>query len=378
MKHKVVCVIGTRPEVIKMAPIVKLLKAHPCFDCRVVVTAQHRGLLDQALAQFDIQPDIDLDTMQPDQTLAGLTSRLLSGLDGVLRSENPAVVLAQGDTTTVMSAALASFYLRIPFGHVEAGLRTFDLENPFPEEANRLITSRLTRWHFAPTQTAVDHLLAEGVDATSITLTGNTVIDALLMTCGRNSVVGLDHGDGAQRLILVTAHRRENFGQPLVSICRALQTLVARNPDIRVLYSVHPNPHVREVAYTMLGSTPRIELCEPMDYASFVAAMQRAYLIISDSGGVQEEAPALGKPVLVLRTETERPEAVATGAVKLVGTNTARIVDAAQALLDCRRTYEAMAGKGSPYGDGRSAQRIVDVLAQSLWTDQTSAQAVAR
>lgn len=365
MKHKVVCVIGTRPEAIKMAPVILCLRAHPLFECRVVATAQHRGLLDQVLALFDIRPDIDLDIMQPNQSLASLNARLLLELDRVLRDEAPSAVLAQGDTTTVLSAALASFYLRIPFGHIEAGLRTFDLGNPFPEEANRVIAGRLARWHFAPTQGAVDHLLAEGVPLSGITLTGNTVIDALLMTTARQPTLGVALDPG-KRLILVTAHRRENFGEPIVSICTALRRLAERNPDIQLLYPVHPNPNVHEVAQRMLGGCANIILCEPLDYGAFVAAMQRAYLILSDSGGVQEEAPALATPVLVLREETERPEAVACGVVKLVGTQTQQLIDQVQHLLDDRHAYQAMARGVSPYGDGHSAARIVEVLAHAL------------
>lgn len=357
--------IGTRPEAIKMAPVINQLKQHPRFDCRVVATAQHRGLLDQVLALFDIQPDIDLDIMQPNQTLASLNARLLLELDRVLRDEAPDVVLAQGDTTTVLSAAMASFYQRIAFGHIEAGLRTFDLDSPFPEEANRLMASRLARWHFAPTDGAVANLVAEGVDRAAITLTGNTVIDALLAVSARQPTLDVKLAPGA-RMILVTAHRRENFGAPIVAICTALKLLAERNADLQFLYPVHPNPNVREVAYGMLADCPNIVLCDPLDYASFVAAMQRAYLIISDSGGVQEEAPALGRPVLVLREDTERPEAVACGVVKLVGTDTQHLVEQVQLLLDDHQAYAAMARGVSPYGDGHSAARIVEVLAASL------------
>ncbi|WP_434700305.1 non-hydrolyzing UDP-N-acetylglucosamine 2-epimerase [Pseudomonas sp. D1-1] len=363
MTRKVLCIVGTRPEAIKMAPVINALKAEKNIQCRVLATAQHRGLLDQILKGFAINADLDLDIMRPNQSLAALTSRLLRELDGVLQAEKPDVVLAQGDTTTVMSAALACFYLRIPFGHVEAGLRTGDLYNPFPEEANRVIAGKLARWHFAPTQGAVANLLGEGVAASDITLTGNTVIDALLMTAAQDSALTVPL-DAHKRMVLVTCHRRENFGEPFQDICQALKRLAERNPDIQILYPVHPNPNVKDVAHQLLGRTPNIILCTPLDYAPFVAAIKRSYLIISDSGGVQEEAPALGKPVLVLRTETERPEAVDLGVVKLVGANRDTIVEQAQHLLDDPEAYQGMARGVSPYGDGRAATRIADVLRQ--------------
>ncbi|MCM2459939.1 UDP-N-acetylglucosamine 2-epimerase (non-hydrolyzing) [Pseudomonas sp. CG7] len=363
MTHKVLCIVGTRPEAIKMAPVIKALQAERNIACRVLATAQHRGLLDQILAGFAITADLDLDIMRPNQSLAALTSRLLLELDNVLQAEQPDVVLAQGDTTTVMSAALACFYRQIPFGHVEAGLRTGDLCNPFPEEANRVIAGKLTRWHFAPTQGAVDHLLREGVSASDITLTGNTVIDALLMTAAQDCALTVPL-DASKRLVLVTSHRRENFGEPFQNICQALKHLAERNPGIQILYPVHPNPNVKEVAHQLLGQTPNIFLCAPLDYAPFIAAMKRSYLIISDSGGVQEEAPALGNPVLVLREETERPEAVDLGVGKLVGANRALIVEQAQRLLDDPEAYQGMARGVSPYGDGKAAARIVDVLRQ--------------
>jgi len=325
---------------------------------RVLATAQHRQMLDQVLSFFGIEPDIDLNIMRPNQALTALTARLLLELDEVLLAEKPDVVLAQGDTTTVMTVALACFYHRIPFGHVEAGLRTWDMQNPFPEEANRVIAGRLARWHFAPTESSRQNLLREGVSDADITVTGNTVIDALLMTASKELEVGIAL-DATKRLVLVTSHRRENFGEPFRNICRALKTLAERNPDIQILYPVHPNPNVKDVAHEMLGNCGNVILCEPLDYAPFVAAMKNAYLIISDSGGVQEEAPALGKPVLVLREETERPEAVEMGVVKLVGPNYGRIVEEAQLLLDDATAYGAMARGVSPYGDGKGAERIV-------------------
>jgi UDP-N-acetylglucosamine 2-epimerase (non-hydrolysing) len=358
---KIICAVGTRPEAIKMAPVILSLKAEPWADVRVLATAQHRHMLDQVMTLFQIEPDIDLNIMRPNQALTTLTARLLLELDKVLLSEKPDVVLAQGDTTTVMAVALACFYHRIPFGHVEAGLRTWDMQNPFPEEANRVIAGKLARWHFAPTESSRQNLLREGIMDSDIVVTGNTVIDALLMTAAKDLEPGIEL-DPEKRLVLITSHRRENFGEPFRNICRALQTLAARNPDVQFLYPVHPNPNIKDVAYEMLGNSSNIHLCAPLDYAPFVAAMKRSYLIISDSGGVQEEAPALGKPVLVLRDETERPEAVEQGVVKLVGPNYERIVEEAQRLLDNESAYQAMARGISPYGDGRSAERIVKVL----------------
>lgn len=344
-----------------MVSVILTLKKHPNFDVRVLATAQHRHLLDQVMKVFDIEPDIDLDIMRPNQALTTLTARLLLDLDDVLLAEKPDAVLAQGDTTTVMTVALACFYHRIPFGHVEAGLRTWDMQNPFPEEMNRVIAGRLAKWHFAPTESSRQNLLREGVADTDIIVTGNTVIDALLSVANRDAELPVDL-DPSKRLILVTAHRRENFGEPFERVCRALLTLLERNPDIQVLYPVHPNPNVKETAHRLLGSHPRVVLCDPLDYLPFVAAMKRAYLILSDSGGVQEEAPALGKPVLVLRYETERPEAVDEGVVKLVGTDFDAIISEAQLLLDDESAYRAMARGVSPYGDGHAAERIVKVL----------------
>ncbi len=360
-KIKIICAVGTRPEAIKMAPVILALKNEPWADVRVLATAQHRNLLDQVLNFFNIVPDIDLNIMRPNQALTTLTARLLLELDEVLLAEKPDVLLAQGDTTTVMAAALACFYHRIPVGHVEAGLRTWDMQNPFPEEANRVIAGRLARWHFAPTEGSRQNLLREGAPDGDIIVTGNTVIDALLMTAAKELQLGIEL-DPAKRLVLITSHRRENFGAPFRDICRAIQTLAERNPQVQFLYPVHPNPNVKDVAYEVLGEHANIHLCEPLDYAPFVAAMKRAYLIISDSGGVQEEAPALGKPVLVLRDETERPEAVEQGVVKLVGPNYERIVEEAQRLLDDEAAYRAMARGISPYGDGHGAERIVKVL----------------
>jgi len=344
-----------------MAPVILALKKEPWAAVRVLATAQHRYMLDQVLVFFGIEPDIDLDIMRPNQALTTLTARLLLDLDGMLQAEKPDVVLVQGDTTSVMTVALACFYHRIPIGHVEAGLRTWDMQSPFPEEANRVIAGKLARWHFAPTEGSRQNLLREGVPDSDIIVTGNTVIDALLMTAAKELEIGIDL-DANKRLVLITSHRRENFGDPFRNICRALRTLAERNQGVQFLYPVHPNPNVKDVAHEMLGNCSNIHLCEPLDYAPFVAAMKRSYLIISDSGGVQEEAPALAKPVLVLRDETERPEAVELGVVKLVGPNYDRIVNEAQRLLDDDAAYRAMVRGISPYGDGHAAERIVETL----------------
>jgi UDP-N-acetylglucosamine 2-epimerase (non-hydrolysing) len=344
-----------------MAPVVLALKNEPWSDVRVLATAQHRHILDQVNKHFGIVPDIDLDIMSPNQTLTALTARILLELDDVLQTEKPDVVLVQGDTTTVMTVALACFYNRIPIGHVEAGLRTWDMQNPFPEEANRVIAGKLARWHFAPTEGSKKNLLKDGVSDSEIIVTGNTVIDALLMTAAKDLDLLLPL-DPDKRLVLVTSHRRENFGEPFRNICRALRTLAENNPNVLFLYPVHPNPNVKDVAHEFLAGLSNFTLCEPLDYAPFIAAMKRSYIILTDSGGVQEEAPALGKPVLVLRDETERPEAVEQGVVKLVGSNYERIVDEAQRLLDDETAYKAMARGVSPYGDGHAASRIVQTL----------------
>jgi len=289
-KKKIFVVVGTRPEAIKMAPVILALKKEPWADVRVMATAQHRHMLDQVLNFFGINPDIDLDIMRPNQTLAKLTARLLLALDDVLQAEKPDLVLVQGDTTTVLTMALGCFYHRIPIGHVEAGLRTWDMQNPFPEEANRVITSRLAHWHFAPTEGARQNLLHEGISDRDIIVTGNTVIDALLMTAAKDLDLGIEL-DPEKRLILITSHRRENFGEPFLNICRALRTLAENNPEVQFLYPVHPNPNVKAVAYEVLELCPNVHLCAPLDYAPFVAAMKCAYLIISDSGGGCKRKP---------------------------------------------------------------------------------------
>ncbi|MEW9571392.1 non-hydrolyzing UDP-N-acetylglucosamine 2-epimerase [Rhodanobacter sp. Si-c] len=366
-KH-ILCIVGTRPEGIKMAPLIQALKREPWARVTVLATAQHRALLDQVLALFGIVPDVDLDIMRPNQALPELTARLITALDEKFGELAPDVVLAQGDTTTVMTAALVAFYRRIPFGHVEAGLRTHDLDNPFPEEMNRLVAGHLARWHFVPTERSRQNLLREGIADAAIHVTGNTVIDALLEVAAADWPLDIQL-DAGKRLVLVTAHRRENFGEPFRAVCCAIRQLVDRYPDIEVLYPVHPNPNVRATAHELLGDHPRIRLCPPLDYAPFVEAQKRAHLILTDSGGVQEEAPALGKPVLVLRTETERPEAVDEGVVRLVGTDEAHIVAEASRLLDSEAAYREMARGVSPYGDGMAARRIVDVLRDALCAD---------
>jgi UDP-N-acetylglucosamine 2-epimerase (non-hydrolysing) len=367
---KISVIFGTRPEAIKLAPVILALKADGHFECRVCVTAQHREMLDQVLEVFEIAPDYDLNLMKSDQTLADLTARAIKAIDGWLKKEKPDLVLVQGDTTTVFCAALAAFYNRIPVGHVEAGLRTHNLYSPWPEEANRLLTSHLATIHFAPTETSRQNLLHEGIPENIIHVTGNTVIDALLSVIERikqdsnlewflaNQFSFLDPG---RKLILVTGHRRENFGDGFERICQALKTLGERE-DVQIVYPVHLNPHVQEPVKRMLGSSPRIHLIDPLGYLPFVYLMNRSYLILTDSGGVQEEAPSLGKPVLVMRETTERPEAVDAGTVKLVGTNPALIYSEAESLLNSTEVYEAMSKAHNPYGDGKAAQRIIDYL----------------
>lgn len=371
MAVKILNIVGTRPEAIKMAPVIQALRQEDWCECRVLATAQHRQLLDQVLRLFDIEPDRDLNMMRPRQALADLHARLLTELEQVLSSEAPNAVLVQGDTTTVMAAAQACFYHGIPVGHVEAGLRTGDMRNPFPEEMNRVVTGHLSRWHFAPTQSAKNNLLREGIDPEGIFVTGNTVIDALLDIADREQEFDLGL-DASKRMILVTAHRRENFGQPFREVCRAIRAVADRYTDVQFLYPVHPNPNVSSAARELLAGHPRILLTEPLEYAPFVWAMTQAYFILSDSGGVQEEAPALAKPVLVLRKETERPEAVEEGVVNLVGTDYERIVRGVSRLLDDVEAYRSMAKGVSPYGDGHAARRIVDILKAELVSESSS------
>ncbi|MBE7463715.1 MAG: UDP-N-acetylglucosamine 2-epimerase (non-hydrolyzing) [Planctomycetes bacterium] len=372
---RVTLIFGTRPEAIKMAPLALALRGDSRFDARVCVTAQHREMLDQVLEVFGIRPDADLNLMRPGQTLAGLTARALDALDAYLDAERPDLVLVQGDTTTVLSATLAAFYRRIPVGHVEAGLRTGDLQAPWPEEANRVLTSRLAELHFAPTTRAKANLLREGVPEANIFVTGNTVIDALFIARERvrrerPEIPGLppEALEGAAPLLLVTGHRRENFGAGFESICRALAKLATDFPHARFVYPVHLNPNVREPVQRILGNGafPNVWLIEPLAYLPFVALMDRSTAILTDSGGVQEEAPSLGKPVLVMRDTTERPEAVDAGTVKLVGTDFDRIVEETALLLSNAPAREAMARAHNPYGDGLATGRIVEACASFL------------
>jgi UDP-N-acetylglucosamine 2-epimerase (non-hydrolysing) len=358
---RVLCVIGTRPEAIKMAPVVLALREEPWACVRVLATAQHREMLDQILPLFGIASDIDLDVMERNQTLPALTARLLTSLDESMTREQPDLVVGQGDTTSVLATALVCFYRRVPFAHIEAGLRTHDLANPFPEEMNRVLAGRVASLHFAPTERARRNLIEEGVRQSDIHVTGNTVIDALLDVAARPHETGVDV-DPTKKLLLVTAHRRESFGTPFIELCQALRTIVDQHDDVQILYPVHLNPNVSDVVYRLLKGHPRILLCDPLDYAPFVAAMKRSFLVLTDSGGIQEEAPALGKPVLVLRDETERPEAVDAGVVKVVGMRAEPIVRETGHLLSDPSAYAAMARGVSPYGDGHASRRIVDVL----------------
>ncbi len=368
---RVLSVFGTRPEAIKMAPVVLRLAAHPGFEAKVCVTAQHRRMLDSVLEAFAIRPDFDLDVMRERQSLCGIAARVLDGLEPVLARFRPDRVLVHGDTTTTLAAALAAFYHKIPVGHVEAGLRTGDLFAPWPEEANRKLTAVVTDLHFAPTERARRALLAEGVPAERILVTGNTVIDALFLARARlRADPALERAIAARfaflrpdrRLVLVTGHRRESFGTGFENICRALAELARRNPDVEILYPVHLNPNVHEPVFRILGGLPSVHLIEPVDYLPFVHLMDRAHLVITDSGGIQEEAPSLGKPVLVMREVTERPEAIEAGTVRLVGTDPARILDESERLLRDPAAYRRMANAVNPYGDGRAAERIVAAL----------------
>jgi UDP-N-acetylglucosamine 2-epimerase (non-hydrolysing) len=369
---KVLTVFGTRPEAIKIAPVITALSNLPHIDSRVCVTAQHRQMLDQVLELFEIKPDYDLNIMKPGQDLTDITSNILLALRPILKEFKPDLLLVHGDTTTTLASALAAYYEKITVGHVEAGLRTGNLYAPWPEEMNRAIVGRIAQLHFAPTASAQNNLLREGVDPKTIFVTGNTVIDALLETVhkidtnlslksqmkARFNFIDLD-----KKLIIVTGHRRENFGDGFERICQALKVLSAR-PDVQIVYPVHLNPSVQEPVKRILGSCNNVHLIEPLDYLPFVYLMSQSYLIITDSGGVQEEAPSLGKPVLVMRDTTERPEAVTAGTVKLVGTVMQKIIDEAIDLLDSKSAYNAMARAMNPYGDGKAAERIQNIIQQ--------------
>ena len=366
MTIRVLSVFGTRPEAIKMAPVVRALKSHPdVFESMVCVSAQHREMLDQVLSVFQLKADFDLDLMTPGQSPADVVARLLERMPRLLREVQPDVLLVQGDTMTTFAAAFAAYLERIPTAHVEAGLRTGNKYHPYPEEMNRVLTTRLAELHFAPTVRAMETLLLEGIPQQDVLLTGNTVIDALLATVRPNyqfATPALSALDPAHRMALVTTHRRESFGGPLESTCAAVRTLVERFEDLDVVIPVHPNPQVKQVIVRKLCDLQRVHLIEPVDYVEFVNLMARAHIILTDSGGVQEEAPSLGKPVLVLREVTERPEGVEAGTAVIVGTDRDKIVRTASELLTSPEAYAKMANAVSPYGDGRASERIADAL----------------
>jgi len=370
--NKVMFVFGTRPEAIKMAPLIKAFKEEKIFEIRVCVTAQHRQMLDQVLDIFDIEPDYDLDIMKPSQDLFDVTANVLLGMRKVLTDFNPDIILVHGDTTTTSATSLAAFYHKIKVGHIEAGLRTGNIYSPWPEEANRQITSVLANYHFAPTITSQKNLLKENKDKESILVTGNTVIDALFIVLDKiekdeelksrivasiSSQYNFKHD---KKIILVTGHRRENFGDGLISICEALKIIAENNPDVDIVYPVHLNPNVQKPVRRMLSDVKNIYLIEPLSYENFIYMMSISYFIITDSGGVQEEAPSLGKPVLVMRDATERPEAVEAGTVKIVGTDSRVIIDESQKLLDNLDEYNKMSRAHNPYGDGSASKKIVN------------------
>ena len=379
---KVLSVFGTRPEAIKMAPLIKALARDERFDAKVCVTAQHRQMLDQVLSLFNIHPDFDLDLMRPDQSLSELTAHILCGMSNVFSQWRPDIVLVHGDTTTSMAAALAAFYARIPVGHVEAGLRTHDILSPWPEEMNRQLTARLATCHFAPTPLSRENLMAENVPSERILVTGNTVIDALHWVVGRIQAdprLGADIEShlrqagydvsrltGGRRLVLITGHRRENFGEGFLSMCRAIKALTERYPEVDFVYPMHLNPNVRRPIHDVFGpdltDLGNMHFIEPLEYLSFVYLMEKSHIVLTDSGGIQEEAPGLGKPVLVMRDTTERPEAVTAGTVKLVGTDFDRIVSEVTTLLDKPSAYRRMSQAVNPYGDGHACERIVNAL----------------
>jgi UDP-N-acetylglucosamine 2-epimerase (non-hydrolysing) len=373
-KPRALIVFGTRPEAIKMAPVIKALSASGGVECRICVTGQHREMLDQVLGLFAVEPDYDLAVMRAGQDLTDVTCGVLAGLRDVLSREAPSYVLVHGDTTTTFAAALAAYYQQVPVAHIEAGLRTGDRFSPWPEEMNRRLAGALTSLHFPPTQGARDNLLGEGVSEASVEVTGNTVVDALLTVVGRlheepalraEAEAGFEFRGTSRRVILVTGHRRESFGQGFRDLCEALRRIADRG-DVEVVYPVHLNPNVWQPVKELLGSHPRVHLLSPLDYLPFVALLDRAYLVITDSGGIQEEAPSLGKPVLVTRETTERPEAIEAGTVRLVGTDVGTVVREAEQLLDDAAWYETMSRAHNPYGDGHAAGRIVARLEQEL------------
>ena len=372
MKKKVLLVFGTRPEAIKMAPLALQLKQQEgSFETKVCVTGQHRQMLDQVLELFNLTPDFDLNLMKPGQTLSDITSGVLKGLEQVFAEWTPDVVLVHGDTATTFAASLAAYYHKIAVGHVEAGLRTGDIYSPWPEEANRKLTGALTTYHFAPTQSSYNNLIKENIDPKNIAITGNTVIDALLtvkekVETDRAVIAQFEQQfnflDSTKKLILVTGHRRENFGQGFLNICTALANIAKQYPDVQIVYPVHLNPNVQKPVNELLSGISNIYLIAPQDYLPFVYLMNRSYLILTDSGGIQEEAPSLGKPVLVMRDTTERPEAVEAGTVKLVGTDAVLIQQSVIELLENTDLYQTMAAAHNPYGDGTASQQIIRAL----------------
>ena len=376
---KVMSVFGTRPEAIKMSPILLELERAPGIESVVCVSAQHREMLDQVLDIFDIKPDYDLELMKPGQDLYDITTRVLTGMRDVLREAKPDVVLVHGDTTTCFAAGLAAFYEGIKVGHIEAGLRTGDMSSPFPEEANRSLVGKLANYHFAPTETARNNLLIENIDPTTIYVTGNTVIDALLMVRDKTEILPENHWrsvfgnelfreitDKNRKLILITGHRRENFGQGFIDLCTAIKKLAQKHPDWLLIYPVHLNPSVQQPVKEMLSGLSNVELMGPQQYLPFVWLMNQCDLILTDSGGIQEEGPSLGKPVLVMRNVTERPEAVDAGTVRLVGTNVEKIIEGVEEVLLNESVFKKMSTATNPYGDGQSSRRIIDVLEDVL------------
>lgn len=370
---KVMSVFGTRPEAIKMAPLVKKLNADPDIESVLCVTAQHREMLDQVLELFELKPDYDLNIMKPNQTLAMITANVLTGMEDVLIKERPDIVLVHGDTSTTFSAALAAFYQKIPVGHVEAGLRTYDMYSPFPEEVNRVLTGHMASIHFAPTERNCSNLMKEGIPEDRIAITGNTVVDALLEVAGKpyefedETLKNIDFEN--KRVIAVTCHRRENLGEYMVHIFSAIREIAEEFEDVEVVYPVHLNPKVRATANEILSGCENVHLIDPLSYQPFVNLMAKSYFIITDSGGMQEEAPSLGKPVLVVRRETERPEALAAGTVKLAGVEQATIAAMARELLTDRSAYDAMAHAENPYGDGHACEKIIEALKNMKWPE---------
>lgn len=369
-KIKVLIIFGTRPEAVKMAPIVKALENDENFISKICVTAQHRDMLDQVLRIFDIEPDYDLNIFQSGQTLTQITCRALTGLEDVIEEFKPDLILVQGDTTTVFTGALAAFYHQVKIGHVEAGLRSGNLYSPYPEEANRMLTGVLTNFHFAPTENSKANLLREGYDESKIFITGNTSIDALKWVIDNNykfddnTINNIDFEN--KKVILLTSHRRENIGEPMENIFSAVRDIINENSDVEVIYPMHLNPKVREIAEKILGGMERVHLTEPLDYLPFTNLMSKCYMVVTDSGGIQEEAPSLGKPVLVVRKETERPEGIEAGTAKLAGVDRKTIYGYLDILINNKEEYKKMANAVNPYGDGKAAQYIVEAIKEKM------------